>query len=173
MHTSDNKTRCPNVLLTSRKRGYAVGEEYDEVQGKMRGREWKESRSRFVIHIRVSEDKAIKSPRASGVTRARARAWACLDFRVELNLQIRQAHKEANRHGEIMGGVEGRSCRIKWKENIVFFMRVCWGKQVWGKLVRGNEVDGPPRKRGGKMGSKVAPERKIKVVMCRQFAKRG
>lgn len=25
-----------------------------------------ESRSRFVIHIRVSEDKAIKSPRASG-----------------------------------------------------------------------------------------------------------
>jgi len=44
MYISGNKTRCPNVLLTSLN-GFlhAVGEEEydDEVQGKMRGQEWR------------------------------------------------------------------------------------------------------------------------------------
>jgi len=42
---------------------------YDEITVWVRieeGTRVQKSRSRFVIHIRVSEDKAIKSPRASG-----------------------------------------------------------------------------------------------------------
>lgn len=55
-----------------------------------------ESRSRFVIHIRVSEDKAIKSPRASGCG---AVSPPGLPRRIKLT-DPPGAHKETSGHVE-------------------------------------------------------------------------
>lgn len=76
-----------------------------------------------------------------------------LDFRVELNLQIRQAHKEASRHGEDrrMGRGKGKlSDQMKGKY-CIFYEEVGGGRSGEtgsGKNpCGGNEVDGSLEKR--------------------------
>lgn len=97
-----------------------------------------------------------------------------LDFRVELNLQIRQVHKEVNRHGGPTNkrGKGRLSDQMKGKYCIFYEEK---GEVVWEtglEKTRAREVDGPSGKRRKKIENKVVVGKKIKVEMCWRFAKR-
>lgn len=120
MHVSSNKTRYPYNCPTSlRERTISREIRGDNGSGEdEEGTRVEKSRSRFVIHIRVSEDKAIKSPRASGC----GADSPGLPRRIKLTDPPGTQRDEQTRRDRRRGEERG-SCRIKWKENIVFFMR--------------------------------------------------